>query len=88
MAFTVKVKVLRHQLGDDGKGGTKDFAPGDYRTLSVADAERLQASGAVEIVSKPANSAKRQAPKERGAKAVSGAPANKAVKAAPKNKAR
>jgi hypothetical protein len=87
MAFTVKVKVLRHQNGDDGKGGSKAYEPGDFRTLSIADAERLEATGAVQIVGKPANKDNRQAPKKRGAKAVSGAAANKAVKGAPANKA-
>jgi hypothetical protein len=80
MAFTVRVKVLRHMNGD------KPYEPGDYRTLSVADAERLAATGSVEIVGKPVNSAKRQAPKTRGVKAVAAAPANKAVKRAPANK--
>jgi hypothetical protein len=70
MAFTVKVKVLRHMAGDDGKGGNKAFEPGDFRSLPIADAERLAATGAVEIVGKPANKANRQAPKARGAKAV------------------
>jgi hypothetical protein len=87
MAFTVRVKVLRHMNGDDGKGGNKAFEPGDFRSMPVADAERLAATGAVEIVSKPANAANRQAPKKRGAKAVASAPANKAVKSAPANKA-
>lgn len=88
MAFTVKVKVLRHQNGTDEKGANKSFEPGDFRALPVADAERLAATGAVEIVSKPANKPNRQAPKAKGAKATRGAPANKAVKSAPKNKGR
>jgi hypothetical protein len=87
MAFTVKVKVLRHQRGDDEKGVNREFEPGDYRSLPIADAERLAATGAVEIVGKPANKANRQPAKRRGAKAVTSAAANKAVKSAPANKA-
>jgi hypothetical protein len=86
MAFTVRVKVLRHMAGSDDKGANKTFEPGDYRSLPVSDAERLAATGAVEIVGKPANKANRPAPKKRGAKALTKAPANKAVKAAPANK--
>jgi hypothetical protein len=88
MAFTVRVKVLRHMSGDDGKGGNKAFEPGDFRTLPVADAERLAATGAVELVSAPKNAANRQPRKVPGAKAVKTAPGNKAVKSAPRNKAR
>jgi hypothetical protein len=88
MAFTVKVKVLRHQNGADGKGGDKSFEPGDYRTLPVADAERLASTGAVEIVSMPANKDNRTPAKKRGAKAIPSATANKAVASAPANKGR
>lgn len=87
MAFTVRVKVLRHQNGVDEKGANKAFEPGDFRSLPVADAERLAETGAVELVGKPKNKPNRQAPKTPGAKAT-GAPANKAVKSAPRNKAR
>ena len=73
MGITARVKVLRHMKGD------KDYEPGQFRTLPVADAERLAETGAVEIVSKPA-----MAPAPRGkAKA---APKNK-MQRAPANKA-
>lgn len=89
MPMTVRVKVLRHMSGDDGKGGNKAFEPGAVRTLAVADAERLEATGAVKILTKPANADKpRQARKARGAKAEVAAPANKAVRTAPRNKSR
>jgi hypothetical protein len=80
MAFTVRVKVLRHMTGD------KEYKPGDHRMLEIADAERLASTGAVEIVSKPSNAPPaKQQPKQRGAKSAS-APKNKAVKGAPANK--
>lgn len=63
MADMVKVKVLRHQLGDE------PYEPGDTRELSKADAERLAATGAVEIIVKAE-------PKPKNKKEP--APANKA----------
>lgn len=80
MATTVRVKVLRPQQGD------KRYERGDFRTLPVADAERLAETGAVEIVEKPRNGPKpQQAPKKRGTKKAA-APANKKAPA-PANKA-
>lgn len=64
MADTVKVKVLRHLQGDEA------YEPGDTRELSRADAERLAATGAVEIVG-----AKAEAPPANKAEPK---PANKA----------
>lgn len=81
MAITVRVKVLRTLLGD------KRYEPGDYRELAVADAERLEATGAVKIVSKAAHQKPKPARKRRGAKNAGAAPANKAEGRAPSNKA-
>lgn len=78
MAITVRVKMLRPVGG---------YEEGAFRTLGVADAERLEARGAVEIVGKPTRSpAQRQKPKARGAKAAPKAKNKAAPKA--KNKAR
>lgn len=53
----VKVRVLRHMIGD------KAYEPGDTRELDKADADRLAATGAVEIVpaAKPASKPKSKA---------------------------
>lgn len=80
MGITVKVKVLRPQLGD------KMYQPGDYRELAVADAERLAASGAVRIVSKAAHQKPNRPAAKRGAKSRGAAPSNKAEGRSPANK--
>ena len=88
MTITVRVRVLRPMNGDDGRGGTKAFEPGDYRTLKPADAERLESTGAVKIVSKPQRPKPKQEKKKRGAKpGAKAAPKLQNKKApAPKNK--
>lgn len=80
MATTVRVKVLRPMQGD------KRYERGDFRTMSVADADRLAETGAVVIVEKPRNGPKpQQTPKKHSAKKAA-APANKKAPA-PANKA-
>jgi hypothetical protein len=75
MAVEVRVKMLRDVGG---------FAAGKYRTLNVADAERLEARGVVEIVGKPvrkgpAKVRAKTAPRKR----TQSAPARRTQAAAP-----
>jgi hypothetical protein len=72
MVETVKVKVLRHQTGDEA------YEPGDTRELSLADAKRLEATGAVKIVTKAPEAKK--APELKNKKEP--VPTNKAAPAA------